>query len=629
MRANTIVSGLVIFCILLSVQVLAQSARVARWSDNAKAAYSIDIDDYPWTDIAPHHAEFSSRGLVGTFACIAKYCGTSEWNYLNSMISYGHEVANHTWDHLRNATDWNSTTQYLDVDSAQNTFETHLGVRPYWYVYVSDVYNSSTNSYIRSKGYVGACGGAQGEYTNSSTINPYNISDGIEAGFCCMDDGLTQSTQITRFNGLVDASISAGGWGIRMMHGIDDNDWGEVTETAFTTHLDYVVQKINNGDLWNETCSNVMRYVKERETADLTVSATSDTMRISFDMGSLDADVYDYPLTILAKLPSAFSDVTVVQGGGSISFSEMTNDTIKFDADPNGAAVLIVNGTPATPEAPQITSHPSDETVDEGGSASFSAAASGYPTPSYQWLKDGSVISGATSSTYNISSASFSDSGAAYSCIAINTEGRDTSNTAVLHVTPLSPPEITEDPTDQTVDIGQRATFNVTATGDGTLSYQWQKDGVDVNGAESDQYRFRDPEFSDSGSVFRCIVSSAAGSDTSAEAVLHVNPASPGYVKVDAGAVSKTFVCQTPSSVFLNVSVAQSDFADAVPVRVSVYNIYGQEVRNLLDRRMRPGAYRMQWDMKDSRNMKAPNGFYLFRIRMGEKVVSRKIALVR
>ncbi len=44
----------------------------------------------------------------------------------------------------------------------------------------------------------------------------------------------------------------------------------------------------------------------------------------------------------------------------------------------------------------------------------------------------------------------------------------------------VTPPQISTHPSDQTVSEGQTATFSATATGSATLSYQWQKDGVDV-----------------------------------------------------------------------------------------------------------------------------------------------------
>ncbi|MBN2189140.1 MAG: DUF2341 domain-containing protein [Chitinispirillaceae bacterium] len=86
----------------------------------------------------------------------------------------------------------------------------------------------------------------------------------------------------------------------------------------------------------------------------------------------------------------------------------------------------------------------------------------------------------------------------------------------------ISPPVVTVDPIDQTVDEGQTAMFSVTATGQ-SLSYQWQKDGSDIGGATSSSYTTPATTMADSGATFRCIVSNPGGADTSAGAILHVN----------------------------------------------------------------------------------------------------------
>src|ERR1700729_3786588 len=51
-----------------------------------------------------------------------------------------------------------------------------------------------------------------------------------------------------------------------------------------------------------------------------------------------------------------------------------------------------------------------------------------------------------------------------------------------------SPPEITAQPASQTVTAGQTATFSVSATGPIPLTFQWQKNAVNIAGATSARY---------------------------------------------------------------------------------------------------------------------------------------------
>jgi len=46
-------------------------------------------------------------------------------------------------------------------------------------------------------------------------------------------------------------------------------------------------------------------------------------------------------------------------------------------------------------------------------------------------------------------------------------------------------PTITSQPVSQNVTAGEAATFAVAASGTGPLTYQWQKNGADISGANS------------------------------------------------------------------------------------------------------------------------------------------------
>lgn len=92
-----------------------------------------------------------------------------------------------------------------------------------------------------------------------------------------------------------------------------------------------------------------------------------------------------------------------------------------------------------------------------------------------------------------------------------------------------APPTITTQPTDQTVTVGSAATFTVVATGTG-LTYQWQRNIVDISGANAASYTTPATSLSggaaNAGDTYRCVVTNGAGASvTSNSATLNVNAA--------------------------------------------------------------------------------------------------------
>jgi glucose/arabinose dehydrogenase len=83
-------------------------------------------------------------------------------------------------------------------------------------------------------------------------------------------------------------------------------------------------------------------------------------------------------------------------------------------------------------------------------------------------------------------------------------------------------PTITTHPASQTVGVGSPVTFTVSASGSPPLSYQWQRNGVNIAGATSSSYTISSAQTSDNGARFRARVTNSAGSATSNEAVLTV-----------------------------------------------------------------------------------------------------------
>jgi hypothetical protein len=228
------------------------------------------------------------------------------------------------------------------------------------------------------------------------------------------------------------------------------------------------------------------------------------------DIPGATGSSYTLPAVSLADDGASFT-VVVTNGAGTVE---------------SAAAILRVSV-----DAPTIVSQPASQTVVEGSSVVFEVTASGQAL-SYQWLRDGTPIPGATEPSYTLSAVTLAEDGAGFSVVVTNVAGSVTSQVATVQVQ-LAAPVITASPVGVTVDEGQPATFTVEAQGS-ELFYQWQRDGVDIPGATGPSYTVAAAAYADNGVNFRVVVSNGAGSVTSDSAALTVLAIAPVFVSQPA-----------------------------------------------------------------------------------------------
>lgn len=218
------------------------------------------------------------------------------------------------------------------------------------------------------------------------------------------------------------------------------------------------------------------------------------------------------------------------------------------------AAVLVVNVPPA------ITTQPVKQDVCEGQAASFAVEATGSDL-TYQWLKDGVPIIGATLKNFSIPATSLSDAGQ-YRC-RITGSCTPQLQSAEVPLTVNVVPAVSVQPQPANVKVGEQIVMFVVTTGQ-SVQYQWTKNGADIFGATNDTLLIPSATLADSG-TYAVKVSNTCGNATSRNAAVKVTPnAGEGVLTLGTSAVNmgEIAVCSTKDSVIsaLLQNTGGSDF---------------------------------------------------------------------
>lgn len=219
-----------------------------------------------------------------------------------------------------------------------------------------------------------------------------------------------------------------------------------------------------------------------------------------------------------ATLPAGFFTIEAGQTTGSMAVTirqdtmDEPDETVVLTLQPLAGAVLgVLTQFTLTivddDTAPVISPGPPGEMVPAGMRVEMGFEVSGGGPISYQWLKNGTSIPGATAPQYIIPSAALSSAGTyklRITAAAVTAE----SQPYELAVVDLAGSAVT-------LVYGKTASFSINAVGSG-LSYQWQRDGIDlpdearITGSTSSKVTIASLTGVDEG-TYRCVVSSTYG----------------------------------------------------------------------------------------------------------------------
>jgi len=325
--------------VLFSANSLA-AHQITKWPDNKQGAISLTFDDGCPSHISIGVPSLDARGFKGTFFLPAGSIGSESpgWGAWRAAADNGHEIGSHTLSHPDLPSIPLSEAQF-ELEESKAVIDAEITSQQcLTFAWPGGLLNDAVAAiadgiYIASRGVGCNINSEPIDFTNVNSCSPGDLAE------------LISNTE---------KAERQGKWFDMHFHSLDNgNDC--YRDTLFTTdmwlaYLDYLTTK--RPQLYIGTFGSVVKYIKERTSANLSVvSDSNDQIVLSLTDGMDDA-VYDQPLTIRSEVPSDWVTATVQQGGSTTevpSTVEGPKTVVYYSAVPDGGYITLQNPLAAEP----------------------------------------------------------------------------------------------------------------------------------------------------------------------------------------------------------------------------------------------------------------------------------------
>jgi peptidoglycan/xylan/chitin deacetylase (PgdA/CDA1 family) len=297
--------------------------------NGAKAAYTFTFDDGGEGQYKHAVPILTNLGLMGTFFLIsasvrAWYQGPQKFHVPQMLKAHraGHEIGNHTHNHTDVDTDDDALIR-SQIGQCHD-FLAGWGIRSRSIAYPHGVFSDTTLAVAQ-------------EYVSfGRTVGPYSLNT-----FEWEDKNplaVRVASGSSDNKAAVQAAIDAGKWFISVFHLLLDA--GPFTPQRFAAFAEWIAQKKAANDLWVDTFSGVMQYMRQRhEAAIVETLPNANQIRVALTM-ALPNDFVVH-LTLKTDITGRPAIASVVQSGMALDF-RVEDGGVIYDVIPNGGSVDIM-----------------------------------------------------------------------------------------------------------------------------------------------------------------------------------------------------------------------------------------------------------------------------------------------
>jgi hypothetical protein len=307
------------------------AASICLWKDDAQAALSITIDD----NTVPDHPWWFEMGkkydLKFTWFVITDRITRGEnpsfnqnWDYWKKVVAMGHDVQSHTKLHGHtDDPDWKN----IDDEYATSKKQIETGIPGHKVLTVAFFGGPNSNlndPAVAAKYYIGARG-TRGSLNAANAVN-YAETNSVGADINMGDARFpSQDLNTTLVKGKSGLAQFYRGWYCSHFHGVNAE-----TRAKLEKRFAAVKELVHKGEIWPGLFTQVIQYGKERDTAELTVSAKDKDKIVFAVTDKVDDATFDFPLTVKVHVDSSWKSAKATQAGKEVGAKLVDHDGAKF-----------------------------------------------------------------------------------------------------------------------------------------------------------------------------------------------------------------------------------------------------------------------------------------------------------